>query len=167
MGPPPSTTPASVGHVKTHCDAMQLAVPGTVPAAGGRHCVPHVTQFWLSLVRSKQPGSPGQDVFGATQGAWHCEATQMSPVVQMCPQPPQLVQSVCVSASQVPPPPLLLPLLPPLLDESACPPLPDSVDASSPLACGPVPPVAQATNDATATAPPRTRTETTVAARER
>jgi hypothetical protein len=163
MGPPPSTTPASVGHVKMHCDPTHAAVPTTVPAAGGRHCVPHVPQFWLSFVRLKHPGSPAQTVVGDEHGSWHCEATQMSPVGHTWPQLPQLVSSVIVSASQEPPPPLLLPLL---LDESP-PPLPDSVEASLPLAGAPVPPLAQARKDTTAVAPPRRRTETSVAARER
>jgi hypothetical protein len=163
MGPPPSTTPASVGHVKTHSDWMHVAVACTVPATGGRHCAPHVPQFWLSLVRSKQPATPGHVTMGSVQGAWHCEAWQMSPVGHMWPQLPQFSQSVAVLAPQLLPP-LLLPLL--LPDELPLPLLlPDSADASSPVAAG-VPPVAQARNDATAAPPARIRVENSVTVRD-
>jgi hypothetical protein len=167
MGPPPSTTPASVGHENTHCDCTHVAVPDTVPPTGGRQGVPHEPQFWLSLVRLKQPGSVGQTTVGDEHGAWHCEATQMSPVGHLFPQLPQLSSSVIVSASHPPPPPLLLPLLPPLLDESAWPPPPDSTEASPPLGGAPVPPLAQARKDATAAPPPRTTTAASVVTRER
>jgi hypothetical protein len=114
MGPPPpSGTPASAGHEKSHCDAAHDGVPGTVPPAGGRHCFPHVPQLLRSLVRSKHPGVPWQTTFGAVQLSWHCPALQICPVAHWCPHAPQFVQSVDVLASQPPP---LLPLL--LEDES-------------------------------------------------
>jgi hypothetical protein len=152
--------------VNWHCDWAHVAVPTTEPPAGGRHCAPHVPQLSMSSVRSKQPGSVGQATFGDVHGAWHCPALQMSPVMHMCPQLPQLVQSVCVLASHMLPPPLLLPL-PLLLDESARASLPDSTDASLPPDGAPVSPLAQARKDATAPPPPSKRTVTSVVVRER